>query len=160
MNVFRNQFLNSFFNRIVMDHLAIMKTSWNLLPKIISGEKKIESRWYLTKRDAWKSEIKPGDTIYFKDAGKPVTVKAVVSKVLKFENYSEFQLRDILNRYYSEIAFVSSFEKVFDWAKVRKYCVFIFLKNPLAIEPFEIDKAGYGSACAWITLPDISEIAK
>ena len=140
-----------------MDHLAIMKKSWNLLPKILSGAKSIESRWYLTKRDAW-NKVKANDTVYFKDAGCPITVKAKVSKVLQFENYSDTKLKDILNQYYLKIAFVSSFEKVFDWARGKRYCVLIFLRHPKSIEPFEIDKRGYGNACAWITIPKISSI--
>jgi len=32
-----------------MDHVAIMKKSWKLTEKILSGEEKIESRWYKSK---------------------------------------------------------------------------------------------------------------
>ena len=31
-----------------MQHVAIMKKSWGLTDKILSGQKKIESRWYLS----------------------------------------------------------------------------------------------------------------
>jgi hypothetical protein len=34
--------------------------------------------------------------VYFKDAGKKVTVKAEVEKVMQFEHYSEDQLQEIL----------------------------------------------------------------
>ena len=63
-----------------MEHVAIMRNSWGLLSKIISGNKTIESRWYKTKYRPW-GRIKSGDILYFKDSGKPVTVKAKVDEV-------------------------------------------------------------------------------
>ena len=45
------------------------------------------------------NKIHRGDTVYFKDAGKEVTAKAEVEKVLQFEQYSENQLKDILKKY-------------------------------------------------------------
>jgi len=66
-----------------MDHIAIMKKSWGLLPKILSGEKTCESRWYKFKRDPW-DKVKEGDTLWFKDSGEPVSVKARVRKVSQF----------------------------------------------------------------------------
>ena len=54
-----------------MHHVAIMNKSWNLIPKIISGEKSIESRWYQTKRTPW-DKIKAGDKIFFKNSGEAI----------------------------------------------------------------------------------------
>lgn len=45
-----------------MDHVAILRKDWKLLPKILSGEKTIESRWYQTKRGSY-NKIKEG-TLY------------------------------------------------------------------------------------------------
>lgn len=36
-----------------MDHLAIMNPKRKLIPKILSGEKKIESRWYMMRVAPW-----------------------------------------------------------------------------------------------------------
>ena len=46
-----------------MDHVAIMKKSWGLTEKIISGEKKIESRWYKFRHSPW-GKIKKGDNLF------------------------------------------------------------------------------------------------
>lgn len=142
-----------------MHHLAIMRKDWRLLPKILSGEKRIESRWYMARYAPW-GRIKPGDTVFFKDSGDPVTVRAEVEKVLQFENYSESQLRDILDRYagVGGICFVNPKEEVFEWARKRKYCILIFLKNPRSIPPFHINKQGFGNAVAWICVDDIGRI--
>ena len=140
-----------------MDHLALMRKSWKLIEKILSGEKKIESRWYMAKFTPW-NRINNGDVVYFKDAGEPVTAKAEVEKIIQFDNYSEEELKRILNEYGSGIAFVNSLDKVYLWAKKKKYCILIFLKNPQKVKPFTIDKKGFGNACAWITIDDINKI--
>lgn len=122
-----------------MDHLAIMNPKRKLIPKILSGEKTIESRRYLMKV-APRNKIHPGDTIYFKDAGKEVTALASVAKVLQFEQYTDEELDEILNSYGDAIAFHSTLDEVFERAKPKKYCILIFLKNPQSISPFSIDK--------------------
>lgn len=141
-----------------MDHLAIMNPKRKLIPKILSWEKTIESRRYTTKI-APRDRIKTGDMVYFKDAGKKVTVKAEVEKVMQFEHYSEDQLQEILWIYGGVwgIAF-SSLTTAFSRASSKRYGILIFLKYPQSIEPFEIDKTWYGIACAWITLPDIATL--
>lgn len=144
-----------------MDHVAIMKKSWKLLDKIISGEKRIESRWYRMRVAPW-NKIKAGDKIYFKDGGEPVTVRADVEKVVQYEGYSERKVEEIIKEYggVGGICFYDSPKEVFKWAKERKYCILMFLKNPERITPFEIDKTGYGNGCAWITVEDIKRIKK
>ena len=68
-----------------MHHIAIMKKEWKLTQKILSGEKKIESRWYSNRSAPW-GKIKAGETVYFKDSGEPVSIKAEVVKVLEFSD--------------------------------------------------------------------------
>ena len=57
-----------------MINIAIMKKSWGLLPKILTKEKKIESRWYKARYSPW-NRIKPLEIVYFKDSEEPVTVR-------------------------------------------------------------------------------------
>ncbi len=85
-----------------MYHVAIMKKSWGLIPKILSGEKTIESRWYKTKRTPW-DKVKPGDTVYFKNSGEPVTAKAQVSKVLQFQIHQLSDIEHIISTYGKQI---------------------------------------------------------
>lgn len=140
-----------------MDHLAIMNPKRKLIPKILSGEKTIESRRYMMKV-APRNKIQSGDTVYFKDAGKEVTASAIVANVLQFENYSDEELHDILNNYADKISFHSPLDEVYQRAKPKKYCILIFLKHPKKINSFVIDKTWYGNACAWISLPNIDTI--
>ena len=81
-----------------MDHVAIMKNDWGLLPKILNGQKTIESRWYQTRRAPW-NKVSAGDLIYFKNSGEKIIACAKVNKVLQFENLDREKVNDILDKY-------------------------------------------------------------
>ena len=141
-----------------MEHLAIMKKSWELTEKIITGKKKIESRWYKQKRSPW-DKIKAGDKIYFKDSGEPVNILATAEKVLQFQDLNPKKVKEIINQYGNAIA-LQDLEASFNLNKDKKYCMLIYLKNPRKIQSFNINKKGYGNMSAWISLPSIQEIRK
>ncbi|MCX6814625.1 MAG: hypothetical protein NTY20_03185 [Candidatus Aenigmarchaeota archaeon] len=141
-----------------MEHIAIMRKSWGLTRKILTGQKKIESRWYKARYPPW-GRIKAGETIYFKDSGEPVTIKAEVGKVMQFSGLNPRKVKEILGKYGKddgiEIQRIPQFRDMF---MDKKYCMLIFLKNPRKIEPFEIDKKGFGAMSAWICTEDINTI--
>lgn len=143
-----------------MDHVAIMKKSWGLTGKILSGEKKIESRWYLAKRSPWNL-IRKGETVYFKNSGEPVSIKAGVSRITQIEGLNPKKIKELLLRYgkqdgigKNEIPF---FFKMF---RDKKYCILVFLEKPQKIKPFFIDKSGFGSMASWISVANIKTIKK
>ena len=135
------------------------------MPKILSGEKTIESRWYKTKCEAW-GKVKTGDTVYFKNSGEPVSVKAKVTKVLQFENLSFRKIKEILKKYGNGIGFrqLSNGNSIvdgmgfFNLLKSKKYCALIFLKNPRKVKPFNVDKRGFGAPRAWLTVKTMNQI--
>lgn len=139
-----------------MDHVAIMKKSWQLIPKIISGEKLIESRWYQTRRAPWDKIFK-NDIVYFKNSGETIIAKAKVSGVIQFELKGSNDAQDIVDKYGKEICLINN--NVKSWASIPKYCVLIKLSGPELIEePFQINKKGFGCSAAWLTVNDISQI--
>lgn len=141
-----------------MEHLAIMRKSWKLTEKVLTGEKKIESRWYKVKYDPW-DKIKSGEVVYFKNSGEPVTIKAEVDKVIQFSNLTPEKVRDILNQYGDDDGIEKErIPEFFELFKDKKYCILIFLKNPQRIEPFEVDKKGFGIMSSWITVDKISSV--
>ena len=143
-----------------MDHVAIMKKSWHLTQKILTGEKTIESRWSMTRCAPW-GRIKAGEKVYFKDAGEQVKVQAEVSRVLQLF-LTPRRVRDILKRYGGRdgigISDVNERDKFYRRFKGKRYCVLIFLKKPRRIAPFCISKKGFGIMAAWISVPDIDAI--
>ncbi|MBU3923352.1 MAG: ASCH domain-containing protein [Nanoarchaeota archaeon] len=143
-----------------MEHLAIMRKSWGLTQKILSGQKKIESRWYHMKCAPW-DRIKSGEVVYFKDSGEPVTIRAEVDKVIQFSDLTPKKVGDILDEYGEDDGLdADKVPEFFEMFKDKKYCMLIFLKNVGKIEPFEIDKSGFGMMSAWICVDDIGRIKK
>ncbi|HLC51839.1 MAG TPA: ASCH domain-containing protein [Candidatus Nanoarchaeia archaeon] len=139
-----------------MDHVAILskKTKW--LSKIISGEKTIESRWYRFKKTPY-DVIKKDDIVYFKESGEPVTTVSDVSKVLFFENLDQEKIIKILKQYGTGIGVLVSYASML---KSKNYCTLIFLKNVKEIEPFQVNKTGFGMMSAWISVDDINKIKR
>lgn len=139
-----------------MHHVAIMNPRWKLIAKIVSGEKVIESRWYMTRRAPWNG-LKKGDTVFFKDSGKRVTAESRVGKVLQFELASVDDARSIVKKYGKKICIVN--KDPASWGTRPKYCILIFLtKARLLKKSFSIDKQGFGSAAAWLTVRHINDI--
>jgi ASC-1-like (ASCH) protein len=139
-----------------MDHLAILNKKLNLLQKIISGEKTIESRWYVNKKAPYGC-IKKGDIVYFKNSGEPVSVKTVVGGVLQFDNLNNDKILQILKEYGKRLGVDESYASNIGG---KKYCVLIFLENVKEIKQFDIDKKGYGMMSAWISVDNIVRIKK
>lgn len=97
--------------------------------------------------------------MYFKDSGEPARLKVEVSRVMQFADLTPNRVKEILDEYGDDDGLEK--EKIpdfFERFKDKKYCMLIFLKNPQGIEPFEIDKTGFGMMSAWITVDDISKI--
>jgi ASC-1-like (ASCH) protein len=141
-----------------MEHVAIMRKSWGLVPKILTGQKKIESRWYKTKYAPW-DKIKKGETVFFKDSGESVTVKTQVEKIIQISELNPKKVKEILNKYAKPDGLgIEEIPKFFEMFKDKKYCILIFLKNPEKIKPFNIDKSGFGSMCSWISIEHVNEI--
>ncbi len=137
-----------------MEHIAILNKKLKLLEKILSGKKIIESRWYKSKKTPYKN-IQEGDIVYFKESGEPVSVKTFVKKVLFFDNLNEDKIKKILHVYGKGIGVdESDVQNVID----KKYCTLIFLKDVKKINPFSINKKGYGLMSAWISVDNINKI--
>lgn len=142
-------------------HIAIMKKSWGLIQKILSGSKSIESRWYKNRSKPW-DQISAGDTIYFKDSGEPVTVKAKVAKVLQFADLTPEKTKEILRKYgKSDLGITKNIPpEIKDYFKSKKYCILVFLEKVKKIKPFEIDKTGFGAMAAWLIVDGLEKIKR
>lgn len=138
-----------------MHHIAIMRKAWKLIPKILSGEKTIESRWYLTRRAPW-GKVKRGDVVFFRNGGEPVTAKAAVSEALHFEIRSLADAKRLARKYGKAICLVN--RDPASWKPLPKYCILLRLRDPRPVRPFRVDKTGFGSATAWMCVDDIRDV--
>jgi ASC-1-like (ASCH) protein len=141
-----------------MEHIAIMKKSWGLIPKILSGQKKIESRWYKSKSYPW-GRIKKDDVIYFKNSGEPIFIKTEVKRVVSFSDLTPKKVKQILAKYGEDDGIdknkILEFYRLF---KNKRYCLLMFLKNPTKVKLFNINKTGFGMMSAWLTIGDVTDI--
>ncbi len=112
-----------------MEHLAIMKKGY--IEKILSGEKKIESRFSINKITPF-NKISLGDIVYMQETGKEVTAMFEVEKVLFFENLTENVVEKIYNRYGKDICAEQEF---WNLKKNSKYAALIYIKAPRNIVP-------------------------
>jgi len=143
-----------------MEHVAIMKKSWGLTEKILSGQKTIESRWYANRSVPW-DKIAAGDTVYFKNSGEPVTIKATVGKVLQFSELTPKIVQELLYKYgHDDGLEQSEIPRFFQIFKDKKYGILIFLKDVSSVAPFEINKRGFGAMAAWISVDRVSTLKK
>ena len=141
-----------------MHHAAIMKKSWGLLPKILTKEKTIESRWLKNKSKPWGG-VSSGDKVYFKNSGESITVTATVSKVLEIDNLTPNRVKQILYKYGKQDGIDKrNIGKYYRLFKDKKYCILVFLRNVKAVKPFHINKKGFGAMSAWLTVDNINRI--
>jgi len=162
-----------------MDHVAIMSRQFgDLISKILNKEKVIESRWSKNKIAPY-DKIKAGDTVYFKNSGGPIIARAKAFKILQFDNLNQKKFEYVVKNFGKQICLQNT--KYDDWYKSKNYVTLIFLTNPEAIKPFNIDKleggnkehkhekpdlvkshlpGGTVTACAWITISNINSIVR
>jgi len=142
------------------DHVAIMRPSLGFLEKIIDGDKTIESRWYLQRSAPW-ADISAGDTIYFKNAGEPISVKADVVEVRQFDRLNAVKIRQTLDEFGSRLGLMKAdSDDYFSEIKNKKFGILIFLQNIKKIKPFDIDKRGFGTMSAWLVVENIDKIKR
>ncbi len=154
-----------------------MKKEWGLLEKILDGRKRIESRWYINKVAPW-DQIKPADAVYFKNSGEPVTARATVEKVIQISDLDKptFQkplfpenegvvsvggidIETVLDLFAGDDGIeVDQVPYYLEQFKNKRYCVLVFLKDVQKVEPFNINKAGFGAMSAWISVDDVEII--
>ncbi len=135
-----------------------MQPSLVFLEKIVEGSKKIESRWLKFKRAPW-DKIKPGETVFFKNSGGPVSAKAKAGRVIQFSDLNPRAVLEILKKYGKDIGIgTEEIPEFYSRFKDKKYCVLIYLKSARKIKPFSINKKGFGAMSAWITVDSVRKI--
>lgn len=137
-----------------------MKKSWGLTQKILLGKKTIETRWYKHKAIPW-NKVRAGETIYFKDSGSPVTVKALISKVEQYSDLNEAKTNELLKNYSEkDLGTIEIKKEIKEYIQGKRYAIIVHLKNPEKVEPFEIDKTGHGAMSAWLCIEDLESVKR
>ena len=142
-----------------MQHIAIMQKTWGLTEKIATGHKTIESRWYNIKYPPW-GKITPGDTIYFKNTGQPITIRAQATKILTFANLTPQQVHALLQQYGPACGIEpDQLPTYYHRFQHKRYAILIFLTNPQRIAPINIDTASFSKRASWICIDNVTSLA-
>jgi hypothetical protein len=115
-------------------HLAIFIEPY--LTAVLEGKKTIESRFALTRRPPYEC-VEPNDYILLKKSGGPVTGLAL-AKSIKFYRLSPSVLADIRRKFARQLFALD--EDFWDARADKLYATLIELEDPLAIEPFTVEK--------------------
>lgn len=147
------------FKYLFMNHVAIMSKKHGAIAAIIKGDKTIESRWYKSKIAPY-NRIQKDDWIYFKHSGGKVVARAIVNKVLQGKILSVSDMEKLYEKYAAlgKINMIMSKDEFLSWVMLKKYYILIFLSKVEIIEEFNIDKTGFGNACAWLCVNNIDVI--
>ncbi len=139
-----------------MEHLAILTQGQGLLDLIARGTKNIESRWSKKPIRPYE-DVEAGERIYFKE-GRRVQLVADIRSVQYFEHLTPNQLQKIMEIYAPRIGLPA--EQLVGAYSNRPYGTLVFLDNPRPIVAFEIDKNGFGSGTAWLTVESVEKLKR
>jgi len=126
-------------------HLVILKRPY--LEAILSGRKRIESRFMNTKRNHF-GRVLPGDKLFLKLSSGPVCATATAAAVKTFENLTPKQLFKLKEQYNNLIGGSDEY-----W-RSRANCKFgflVWLKDVQPIEPVRIGKKDWRG---WVVLTE------
>jgi hypothetical protein len=126
-------------------HLVILKKPH--LDAILKGRKRIESRLYRTRHNAF-GRVMPGDKLFLKLSSGPVCATAKVASVKHFENLTPEKILELRRRYNRDIAGDDE-----HWRSKMdcKFCFLVWLGDVRAIEPVRIYKKDWR---AWVVLTE------
>jgi len=115
-------------------HIAIFEKK--LLKKVLSGEKRLESR-FSKNRIAPYDVIENGDIIFLKETSGPIVAKAKAGIIKFFSHLSEDKVDLLRMEFQSDLCADEGF-----WEKKRSasFGTIIFLQDVKVIEPFNIEK--------------------
>lgn len=126
-------------------HLVILKKPY--LDAILSGRKRIESRFSITRRYAF-GRVLAGDRLFLKVSSGPVCGTATVAAVKNFENLTPRRILEIKQQYNHHIG---GRDEIWQSKMDSKFGFLVWLKDVTSIEPVRISKKDWR---AWVVLTE------
>jgi len=126
-------------------HLVILKKSY--LDAIVTGQKRIESRFTRTRREPF-GQVLPGDRLFLKESSGPVCAVATAAAVKIFENLTPGKIMEIKQRYNH---YIRGSDKYWQSKANCRFGFLVQLKDVEQIEPVRIRKNDWR---AWVILTE------
>lgn len=141
-----------------MDHVVYVDAKAGELENLLAGEKTQIIRG-ATGRKLPHGRVHPGDHLYFiKNKGDGlVRASAEVSAVFNSEKLTEEESVALVEANQSKLKLTP--EQVKRWAG-KRYLVLIEVKEVKPLEPFAIDRSGFGNMDDWLPVEAIERVKK
>jgi hypothetical protein len=78
---------------------------------------------------------------------------------LAFDKLTPTKVKHLLDKYGEQDGLpAKKLQLYFELFKDKNYCLLIFLKGAQLVEPFQINKTGFGAVAAWLTVENINQV--
>lgn len=139
-----------------MDHIVYVDAKEGELEKLLDGTKTAILRG-ATGRKLPYGRVNPGDRLYFirNNSEGLVQARATISEVMNSEALSPEQSEQVVRQNQDKLQFTP--RQVKRWAG-KRYLVMIDIGAVEKVEPFPIDKSGYGNMDDWLPVGDVESV--
>lgn len=139
-----------------MDHIVYVDAKEGELEKLLDGTKTAILRGATGRRLPY-GRVNPGDRLYFirNNSEGLVQARATVSEVMNSEALSPEQSEQVVRQNQDKLQFTP--RQVKRWAG-KRYLVMIDIGAVEKVEPFPIDKSGYGNMDDWLPVGDVESV--
>jgi hypothetical protein len=139
-----------------MDHVVYVDTKARELEKLLAGEKTMIVRG-ATGRKLPYGRVRPDDRLFFiqNNGDSMVRAGALVSEVFNSEKLTEEQSVKLVET--NQLKLNLTPEQFKRWGG-KRYLVLIQVKDVQPIDPFPIDRSGYGNMDDWLPVGTIESV--
>ena len=139
-----------------MDHIVYLDASAKELDLLFSGKKSMIIRG-ATGRKMPYGRVNQGDTLYFinNNSEGVIQARAKVERVLNSDKMTEEESARLIDRHQNMLQLS---KKQYDRWAGKRYLVLIEVKEVEKVEPFRIDKSGFGNMDDWLPVEQIEKV--
>lgn len=139
-----------------MDHIVYVDAKASELEKLLDGTKTTIIRGAAGRKMPY-GRVNPGDVLYLinNNAEGLIRAKAKVKNVFNSEMMTKEDSIQLLSDNQEKLQLTPHQKK--RWAG-KRYLVLIEVSEASEIEPFSIDKSGYGNMDDWLPVEDIRQV--
>ena len=139
-----------------MDHVVYLDANAKELDSLISQKKTMIIRG-ATGRKLPYGRINQGDVLYFinNNAEGVILARADVVSVINSDKLTQEESTQLVQSHQDKLQLT---QKQFDRWAGKRYLVLIEVSDVKNIEPFRIDKSGYGNMDDWLPVGDIDSV--
>lgn len=139
-----------------MDHVVYIDAKARELEQLLDGSKSMIIRG-AAGRKLPHGRVNAEDILYFinNNSKGEIRAKGLVTYVLNSEKMTPEESRELVNEYQSKLRLTD--KQLEKWAG-KRYIVLIEVGEVQSVQPFNIDKSGYGNMDDWLPVESIENV--